>query len=113
MFLADYVNRQTWSALKKFVEWMIDENFQGSPKPKRKRAKCTADEDESRREHTAQRDNKNVRQQMNMVNITNMDETETDYEDYSDLDMILLPEGSPRPMLTAEEVKIPGLEDLD
>ena len=45
--------------------------------------------------------------------MTNTDETETDYDDYSDLDLILLPEGSPRPTPNEEVVKIPGLEDLD
>ncbi len=55
----------------------------------------------------------NAREQMKMMNVMNMDETETDYDDYSDLDPILPPEGSPRPALNEEVVKIPGLEDLD
>ncbi len=48
-----------------------------------------------------------------MVNVTNTDETETDYNNYSDLDPILLLEGLPRPVMNDEIVKIPGLEDLD
>ena len=111
-FLVDHVDHQTWSALKKFVERMIDENFQQLPKPERKRAKCTADEDESRN-HTTQKDNDNTREQTKMMNMMNTDETETNYDDYSGLDLILPPEGSPRPMPNKEVVKIPGLEDLD
>ena len=54
--------------MKKFVERMIDKNFQQSPKPKRKRAKCAADGDESRN-HTTQKDNDNVREQTKMMNV--------------------------------------------
>ncbi len=106
------MDRQTWSALKRFMERTINENFQQSPKPKRKRVKCTAGEDESRR-HTTQRDNDNMGEQMSMVNVTNTDKTKTDYDDYSDLDLILPPEGSPRPATNDNIVMIPGLEDLD
>ncbi len=98
--------------MKKFVERMIDKNFQQLPKPKRKRAKCTADEDESKR-HATQKDNDNMGEQTRMVNVTNTDKTETNYDDYSDLDQILPPEGSPRLVTNDEIVKIPGLEDLD
>ena len=101
----------TWSTLKRFVEQMIDKNFQWLPKPKRKRARCAADENNTRR-HEVQEDNDNTEKQPT-INVTNTDETETDYEDYSNLDPILPPEGSPRPMKDDEIVKIPGLEDLD
>ncbi len=111
-FLVEHVDWQTWSVLKKFMERMINENFQQLPKPKRKRAKHTADEDKSRR-HATQKDNDNAGEQTRMVNVTNTNETKTDYDDYSDLDPILPPEGSPRLVMNDEIVKIPGLEDLD
>ncbi len=47
------------------------------------------------------------------MNVTNTDETETDYEDYRNLDLILPLEGSPRPAKDNEVMKIPGLKDLD
>ena len=47
------------------------------------------------------------------INVTNTDETETDYEDYSYLDPILPLEGSPRLTKDDKIMKIPGLEDLD
>ncbi len=103
---------QTLSALKRFVERTIDKNFQWLPEPKRKRVKHAADKDESGR-HKTQKDDNNVGKQMSMVNIANIDETETDYDDYSDLDPILPLEGLPRPVTNDNMVKIPGLEDLD
>ncbi len=90
---------------------MIDENFQQLPEPKRKRARCTADKNDTGR-YEVQEDNDNTEKQTT-INMTNTDETEMDYEDYSDLNPILPPEGSPRPMKDNEIMKIPGLEDLD
>ena len=101
----------TWSVLKRFVEWTIDKNVQWSPKPKRKKARCTADENNTGR-YEVRKDNDNTERQMT-INVANTDETETDYEDYNDLNLILPLEGSPRPMKDDEIVKIPGLEDLD
>ena len=49
----------TWSTLKKFVERIINENFQQSPKPKRKRARHAADENDTGR-HEVQEDNDNM-----------------------------------------------------
>ena len=105
------VEWMTWSMLKRYVEQMIDENFQWSPKPKRKRARHAADENDTRR-HEIQENNNNTEKQLT-INVTNTDETETDYKDYSDLDPILPLEGSLRPMKDNEIMKIPGLEDLD
>ena len=101
----------TWSALKRFVERTIDEHFQQSPEPKRNKARCAADKNDTGR-HEVQEDNGNMERQMT-INVTNTDETEIKYEDYSDLDLILPPEGSLRPMKDNEIVNIPGLEDLD
>ncbi len=81
------------------------------PKPKRKKVRCTADENNTGR-HEVQEDNNNM-EKRTTINMTNTDETETDYEDYSDLDLILPPEGSPRPAKNNEVMNIPGLEDLD
>ena len=105
------MDQMTWSALKRFVEQMIDENFQQLPEPKRKRARCAADENDMGR-HEVQEDNDNMEKQMT-INMTNTDETEIDYKDYSDLDLILPLEGLLRPMKDDEIMKIPGLEDLD
>ena len=105
------MDRTTWSALKRFVERTINENFQQLPKPKRKRARCTADGNNTRR-HEVQEDNDNTEKQLT-INVTNTDEAEMDYEDYSDLNPILPLERSLRPMKDDEIIKTPGLEDLD
>ncbi len=111
IFLAERMDWMTWSTLKKFVERIINENFQQSPKPKRKRARHAADENDTGR-HEVQEDNDNMEKWMT-INVTNTDETETDYEDYSYLDPILPLEGSPRLTKDDKIMKIPGLEDLD
>ena len=90
---------------------MINKNFQRSPEPKRKGARCAADENDTGR-HEVQENNDNTEKQMT-INVTNTDETKTDYEDYSDLDPILPLEGLPRPTKDDEIMKIPGLEDLN
>ena len=110
-FLAERVDKMTWSTLKRFVEQMINENFQWSPKPKRKKARHAADENNTGR-HKVWKDNDNTKRQMT-INMTNTDETKTDYENYSNLNLILPLEGSPRPIKDDEIVKIPGLEDLN
>ncbi len=105
------MDKMTWSALKRFMEQTIKENFQWSPKPKRKKARCAADENNTGR-HKVQEDYNNTEKQTT-INMTNTDETKTDYEDYSNLDLILPLEGSPRPTKDDEVMKIPGLKDLD
>ncbi len=57
-FLAERVDKMTWSMLKRFVEWMIEENFQQSPKPKRKKARHTADKNNTGR-YEVHEDNNN------------------------------------------------------
>ncbi len=42
MFLTEHIDHQMWSALKRFVECTINENFE-PPEPKRKKAEHTAD----------------------------------------------------------------------
>ena len=105
-FLVERVDKMTWSALKRFVEWMIKENFQWLPEPKRKKVRC-AENDTG--ECEGQEDNNTTGRQVTM-NMT--DEIKTDYEDYSNLDLILPPEQSPRPPKDNEVMRIPGLEDL-
>ena len=59
-FLAERVDKMTWSTLKRFVEQMINENFQWSPKPKRKKARHAADENNTGR-HKVWKDNDNTK----------------------------------------------------
>ncbi len=110
MFLAERVDQTTWTTLKQFVEWTIDENFQ--PKPKRKKARCAADENDTGR-CEVQVDNENTERQTMINMITHTYKNKMDYEDYSNLDPILPLEGSLRPSKDDKIMKIPGLEDLD
>ncbi len=93
-FLAEHVDCETWSTLKRFIERTINENFQQqSPEPKRKKVRCTADRNENN-DNMSQQEAEDTTKQVNTVN---MDEMEMDYEDYSDMDLILPLEGSPTP----------------
>ncbi len=108
MFLAECIDYQMWSALKRFVECTIKENFKRSPEPRRKKVNCTADR--THEENQTCKENETAKELM--VTLDNK-ETETDYEDYSDLDPILPPEESPQVVPTQHIIRIPRLEDIN
>ncbi len=104
------MDHQTWSALKRFIERTLKENFERRlPEPRRKKVRHAADRNENNEDRT-QKEADNTKGQANALNY---DEMETDYEDYSNLDPILPLEGSPRPALDEQMARIPGLEELD